>query len=309
MRRWTFTGLLLIALTALILASCTSLPDVGPFVEATTEVRSAVAQAGTTVEEELKRMNGGLESAAGLKKQWLSRIEAMDAMVDYSESLQSIVSASRQGAQSVGTLADGVTQLAGSAGIVVPGSAAVGVGVDTSKNIYREIAVMRAAKSLEEALERSRRPVDEIARKIGQDIADLKVIFQAASDSITGDLEIDHQKGINFRNQLIKRRKALYAIGSAGLTEADKLELTELDRLIVSTNTWYLPLQAKLNEVRTRLSAGEALIATTSDTVSQWGLTYNNLVLALKDRRPVSIQSLTRATVDIRDLIKRIREL
>jgi hypothetical protein len=121
----------------MILVSCTSLPDVGPFVEATTEVRSAVAQAGTTVEEELGRMNGGAESAEDLKTQWATRIEALNAMVDFSESLQSITSASRQGAQSVGALADGVTQLAGAAGIVVPASAAVGVAVEAAQRNKR----------------------------------------------------------------------------------------------------------------------------------------------------------------------------
>jgi len=199
--------------------------------------------------------------------------------------------------------------LAGAAGIVVPASAAVGVAVDAAQVIYREIAVMRAAKSLEEALERSRRPVDEIAKMIGEDIADLKVIFEAASELITGALEFEHQVGLNFRDQLVKRRKTLYAIGSEGLTAEHKRELTELDGLIASTNEWYTPLQTQLDEARTRLSAGEVLIAATSDAIKQWGLAYNNLVLALKDRRPVSTLSLTRAAVDIRDLTKRIREL
>lgn len=309
MRQRIFTGHLFIAFAVLIFASCTSLPDVGPFVEATTEVRSAVAQAGTTVEEELRRMKGGEQSAEDLKAQWSSRVEALNAMVDFSASLQSITSASRQGAQSVAALADGVTQLAGASGIVVPASATVGVAVDAAQVIYREIAVMRAAKSLEEALERSRRPVDEIAKKIGEDIADLKVIFQAASDSITGDLEIEHQVGLNFRDELVNRRKELYALGAVGLTAAQKRELTELDGLIAATNDWYTPFQTQLNEARIRLSAGEVLIATSSDAVKQWGLAYNNLVLALKDRRPVSTMSLTRAAIDIRDLIGRIREL
>jgi hypothetical protein len=309
MRRWNFIWLLPVALSAIYLAGCTSLPDVGPFVESTAGVRSAVAQAGATVAEELKRMKGGEAYAEQLDEQWSTRIDALNAMVDYSESLQSIVSASRQGAQSVGALADSVTQLAGAAGIVVPASAGVGVAVDTAKTIYREIAVMRAAKSLEEALERSRRPVDDIAMKIGQDIADLKDIFQAANDSITGDLEIDHQQGIDFRSRLEKRREALYANGADGLTAAENRELTELNELIASTNDWYVPLQTNLNEARIRLAVGESLIATTSDTVRQWGLAYTNLVLAMKDRRPVNTLSLTRATIDIRDLIKRIREL
>ena len=308
MKTVTARGISFVAFAALALGGCASLPDVGPFVEATTEVRSAVNQAGITVEAELRRMEGGESSADKLKAQWSTRVGALSAMVSYSESLQTIVSAGQQGAQSVEALADSATKLANAAGIAVPVAGAAGQVVEIAKTVYREIALMRAAKSLEEALERSRRPVEEIAAIIGEDIADLKVILQAASDEITGNLEIDHQVGLEFRDALLVRRDALYAIGADRLTAAQKGELMEVDGLIASTNEWYAPLQHQLNEARARLSASESLVDAASAAVRQWGLAYSNLVLAVKERRPVSTQSLAAAAIDIRDLTQRIRE-
>ncbi len=312
MNSWNAPVVVVVTSTVLALGGCTSLPDVGPFVEATTEVRSAVVLAGNTVVDELRRMEDEDSSEQKrwrtLEEQWSTRVQSLDAVVDFSESLQAIVSASQQGAQSVEALADSATQLASAAGLAVPGTVAAATAVDVAKRVYREIAVVRAAKSLEEALDRSRRPVEEIALHVGKDIEDLKDILQAASDKISGDLEIEHQVGIEFRRKLIDRRNALYAIGIDGLTAAQKSELMEVDALIASTDEWHGPMREQLRAATARLLAGEGLIDAAGTAVKQWGLAYNNLVFAVNARRPVSTQSLAAAAADIHDLIQRIRE-
>jgi hypothetical protein len=54
--------------------SCTSLPDVGPFVDATYELKSAVAESGSTVASELQYINdGGTNYADQLTEAWKER--------------------------------------------------------------------------------------------------------------------------------------------------------------------------------------------------------------------------------------------
>src|SRR4029450_792578 len=67
-----------------LLGACTHLPDVGPFVQSTAEVRSAVITAGTVAIEELKYLpeDKGATYAEKLSAQWQSRVRAMDGLVD-----------------------------------------------------------------------------------------------------------------------------------------------------------------------------------------------------------------------------------
>jgi hypothetical protein len=43
--------------------------------------------------------------------------------------------------------------------------------------------------------------------------------------------------------------------------------------------------------------------------MEQWAAAHREVALSLENRRPVSTESLTEAAVELRDLVKRIREL
>ena len=62
---------------------CASVPNVAPFVEATSQYRSAVVAGGSAVDAELRAI-GTKEKAAEFAKEWAVRIQATDALVSYS---------------------------------------------------------------------------------------------------------------------------------------------------------------------------------------------------------------------------------
>jgi hypothetical protein len=292
-----------------LLGACTHLPDVRPFVQSTTEVRSAVITAGSVAVDELKSMPDGATYAEQLSAQWQSRLRAMDGLVDYADALQSIVAAGAQGASSVGALADSVSQLAAAAGIVFPPAGAVVVATDAAKFVYAQIALMRSARALEKALEQSQPAVEHIARTIAKDLADLSAVFQAANAGILLALKKEYNLGLGFRLGLVDERNILYAKGVGAFTAQDRTRLKEINEFIISTNEWYGPYTKHRDDIKRRLSVGQTLFQAAAETVVRWGLAYNNVVLAVQERRPVSTQSLAQAAVDLRDLIQRIRTL
>lgn len=56
-QKWMVPVLILFLLFAGASVSCTSLPNIGPFVDATHELKSAVAASGSTVASELRYIN------------------------------------------------------------------------------------------------------------------------------------------------------------------------------------------------------------------------------------------------------------
>jgi len=290
-------------------AACATPPRVGPFVEATVEVRSAVVTAGSTVEAELKQMDAGENYAVRFHELWGTRVRAMDALVAYADSLQAIASAGEEGQEAVSAVADGVTQLAQAAGIALPAAGTVAVATDTAKFVYQQIALARSARSLEEALVRAQPAVEQIAVHIALDLAAAGEMFEAANTDVVRRIVKENNAGLGFREQLLTEQGEIYARASLELGEDDARQLLEIDDLLASTRTWYEPMQERLAQVEARRRAGTALFAATLDGVSQWGTAHRSLVVAVQERRPVNAASLMQAALEIRELVRRMREL
>jgi len=143
---------------------CASLPDLNQFVASTTDLSSAVIAGGTAVESELVSMEGGEQSAQEFGKAWTVRKNAMIGLVRYADALNAIVQAGRTGANSMGKLADSLTGLATAAGVVLPASGVVSVATDAAKMIYQEIANVRAARSLKNAMGDAQGAIDRISQ-------------------------------------------------------------------------------------------------------------------------------------------------
>ncbi len=239
------------------------MPEVGPFVDATVEMRSAVASSGNAVEAALRQMPGDQNYADNFARQWSTRVQAVDTLVDYAESLHAIVQAGQTGGQAVGALANAVTSLAKGVGVVMPAAGIVSVATDTATFIYSQIALIRAAKSLQEALVHTQPAVERMASIIALDLKNADDILQAALLNLLQQRQIDYQVELGFRNGLMLEQKALYAQGPQALTVQEKARLLEINQFLKSTDTWYAPLQAEQEQRTKQLRTGRALIALT----------------------------------------------
>ena len=289
------------------LTGCASLPNVGPFVDASNQLRSAVATSGTTVEAELRLIPGGAAFADQLEQNWEARNKAFAAMAGYSSSLKAIVDAGHEGAVAAQKVADSVSGLAKAAGLALPGSPeAVAVATDIVKFISAQIALARAARSLDQAMEAAQPAVEAITRRIGADLKDLEEILVAASKANdnairTGD---EFKDLIGYRNQLLRQ------MGTSNPADAATLaQQVQLGQLLESTEAWHSRYLARRKETDTRLRLGRALIQTALQSANDWGMAHGNLIMALKERRPANTDSLIQAAAEIQGLIRKVREL
>jgi hypothetical protein len=289
------------------ITGCAPLPKVGPFVEASNQLRSAVAASGTTVEAELRLMPDGARYADQLEQQWEARNKAFVAMVAYANSLQAIVDAGNEGAASAQKVADSVSGLAAAAGMTLPGAPqAIAVATDAVKFISAQIALVRGAKSLEQALETAQPAVEAITDLVAADLQDLEVIFVAASKANDNAVRTsdEFKDLLGYRVQLVKQ---IGKCDPADTATCDRQ--VQLGQMLQATDVWLSKYLARRKEIDDRLRAGRALIQATLQSARDWGIAHGNLIMALKERRPVNMDSLVQAALEIQNLVRKVREL
>ncbi|HEV8543724.1 MAG TPA: hypothetical protein VGR78_15120 [Verrucomicrobiae bacterium] len=294
------SGILLVAALG-----CAALPSVGPLVDASNQLRSAVETSGAAVETELRLMSGGASQADQLHRQWKARNEAFAALTAYAHSLQDIIAAGESGAATAEKIADSVAALAKGAGVALPGSPeAVSVVTDAAKFISAQIAIARAAKSLEQSLVAAQPAVDEICRLIASDLHDLDDIFVAAATATDDAIRAEYGDVIGYRRRLLKQLS-----GSDPAHPGNEGTQANLAQALQGTDGVYAEYLARRKEIADRLRAGRALIQAAAQSANEWSVAHGNLVTAMKERRPVNVDSLVNAAVEIQKLVNRVREL
>ena len=293
----------LILVFAGLLCGC-QLPDVAPFVDATGQLKAAVASSGAAVEEDLRNMPGGDPQADKLKAAWKVRDQAMAALLRYAQSLDAIVASGKSGSQSAAMVADSVKTLAETIGVGLPGAPAVmAAGTDVAKFIYAQIATVRAANELARALETAQPAVERIADLIRLDMLDLDAIVQAA-DQLTFTSNVsDFNRFSAYRKELSKALESPRDLTNKALRD----ELAELSRLMADSDQRYAAYQARLNAITDRLRASRQLINATGSALDAWTAAHAQLATAARQKKPVKVSALVDAAAELRELIKKVR--
>jgi len=301
-------GLIAILSFLMVPMGCTSLPDVGPFVDATYELKSAVAESGSTVASELRYIDDdGAQYADQLTQAWKARNRAFTAIAAYADSLQAIVASGQKGSEAAGKLADSVKGLADAAGIALPGSpAAIAVATDAIKLIVENINKARAAKSLAEAMARANPAVEEIVRLISADLKDLDELFRLANKMVENKYKSAYNERIGYRKGL---EDFIQKTNVDTASENDLNKLIKVNELLKGTDGWYAEYKQGLEDVSKRLRLGRALIQTADASLNQWVNAHIQVASALQNRQPVNVESLKEATIQIHELIGKVREL
>jgi hypothetical protein len=308
----TFLGMaarISLVLILVLATGCAALPDVSPFATASRQLAGAVKASGTAISEDLHATPDLEAKAKAFDNAWAVRNDLMRAVVAYSDSLVGIVKASGDSREAARSLAEKVGGLAQAVGVIQPGAGpAVDVAADTAAFVWAQIALARAAASLEEALKAAQPAIDRLT-VIKSDSQDLVSIVRGLAEAQRTVLDATYNEAIGYRKDVAARRKTLRAKFSTGLTDAEAVELKRIDDFMAPPNAEvqkYDELKAKID---TREKANRQLIAATRDAIEQWASAHREVAIALQNRRPVSTESLTEAAIELRDLVKRTREL
>jgi len=183
----------------------------------------------------------------------------------------------------------------------------IDVAADTAAFVWAQIALARAAASLEEALHHAQ-PAIERLTVIKSDGRDLVSVVRGIAEAQRTKLGEKYNQTYGYRKELDDRRARLRAKFGT-LTDAELTQLKRLDELMVPVSVEVQKYEEEKAKIDSREKSSLQLIAATRDAMEQWAAAHREVTLNLENRRPVSAESLTDAAVELRGLVKRIREL
>ena len=292
------------ALALAALYGCATPPDAGKLADASVQLRSAIAASGSAVALELDSA-GQVDRAQQFREAWTVPDRAATALADYSEAVAEIVKSGREGGDSARRLADAGFQLATGVGIVVPAAGSVAAGVDVAVFVYQQIALARAANSLEQSLERLQPAVERIADLIGKQLDDAQVILVSSNRIAEQTLRSRYSDETGYLLALRKERLGLYRV--TPLTPSNAERLLQIENVERTVTTKLEPMETELKANAARLKTALQLIAATRQAVSDWAVAHRQMLAAVRDGARVDPQMLVESIVEVRELVRKVR--
>lgn len=292
------------ALAMLAAAGCSTLPDARGLAVSSAQLGSAVAAGGAMAAAELEAA-GQADRAADLRKAWQVPERSVAALARYADALAEVSAAGRDGAASVQRIADAGAALAAGVGLVLPASAAAATGLDVALTVYRQIAAVRAAGALREALERMQPVVERTTETVAAQLDDLSVVLTAANRSAAVRLRAEHADETGYLLALRRERVALYA--RLPLAAADAERLLQIDRVERTVIARLAPMNATLRDSEARLRDSLALVAATRQALADWALAHRQLLHAARAGAGSDPVALVQSVSELRELVQRAR--
>jgi len=321
-RSRAFLGALLLAAAAS--AGC-SLPNLRPFSEATQELRESVHLTQRQVQENLdalarqdaERFKVHAEAFAQI---WKTRLDLLDALLDYSASLASIAEAGEGGGRSVEAVGDSLKQLtaaAGQAGLIAQAA------LDAGGLIYNVIATVRAEKSLRTAVLAADPAIQDIAANLDKDFETLsekvqsRAVLNAAKSFIEERYVKEHGFSNSYRATLVGRMQALRddLAGALKATPLDKARVQEiqssvalLEPLLKSADALFVAKNRDYEAVERNWQAGSALFAGARTGFRRWAAIHRQLASSLQSGSPLNVALLVTTVHDLKALLEEVKK-
>ncbi len=300
------------------LASCAAPPDVGAFAAATGELSQSIRATGTAVGGTLEGMRGSAAATPGdpasrWAEAWKTRTSVMDHLVDYADSLVALHKASVDADDAVKSVAQKLGALATAAGIADPtlgAGSAVAVATDVAAFVWKQIALARGASTMRRSVEAAHPAILRIADVVVADLRDARKIVRGASENLRGRLESDpdYSEAAGFRAQVDKTRLEMFRTPPKDWSAKQVTRLAELDAIGAAADR---TMKSKGDELRALDASEKAqldLIGAAGDAITAWAAAHGRLLAALRDHRPVTLDSLEQAALELRALIKKVRD-
>jgi hypothetical protein len=310
-----------LSITALLVgaAACTSLPDTSGYTAATLQLKQSAVAAGAVMHAELARTAEQIpgdrnratltRAAADFDAAWQVTVESLAAMGRYAESVQELTGAGNHGAQSAQQLSQSVLSLAGAVGIV-PGAAVAGAVVDSFALLNSAVANVRASRSLAASLAAADPIMQDVARRVTGQVDLAEQTFNALISQQQAQADIAFADVHDVDAALRQTEIAAVARAAGGGADSGlQAELTRLRDARALLAPRVAEYQAVRDAVAARERAGRDLFLATKTALQTWADSHDRLVQAVRERRPVSFESLLASSQEVRSLIERWRDL
>ena len=313
--------------SSLFFAGCTALPDTSGYTIATIQVKQAVATTGDVVKEELlsainaEATSADAKSVINFEKVWTVTLRSLDAMVVHAQSIEQIVDAGNKGSESAKAVADSVKNLVDTVKVdTISGSTAkvFELSADTVAFVYGEYSKHVSAKSLEDALDKFGPSITKITVLIQAQIGDARRLFEEQIVAQNLKLETDQKYGswIKRHNELDKLAALATQLLVQGVQNNNTSDIAKAKSMLADLDAASQMIEPRMaayrqekDAIRQREKVGRSIIGSAELAVAAWGSAHQQLVKAVKERKAVSVESLTATITEIRTLIQRWREL
>ena len=206
--------LVVVLLVSALLSSCTSIPDIQPFADATANLATALNKGYGQTENQLATLeaeNAALKVAANaklteLRARWKPTKAAINALVAYTDSLAALAKAGKTGQEAANKLTDSFTGLHNAVSQLLPLPALSPVVLNAFQGIAAVngiIAKMRARRALKEAAEDAAPAVETIAEVLAANFAELENINGAAGTAAADAVEQKYSVVLNYHKTLV----------------------------------------------------------------------------------------------------------
>lgn len=291
-------------LLALLLSAC-AVPNVRPFADATATYRDAIATAGATVADAMRR-GSEPEKAPEAAKLWSARIKAADALVYYAGALSNIVAAYHSAGDSVQRLSDTVGELAA----LVPATGAMGKeAVAIGAVIGRTVLEVKAAHDLARAVEKAHPALAQIAEILKKDLIDLKVLCGNAYADIDQNLINEWRPHKGHYEKLVEAVEKSRSDAATSAFDAPSIgRLKELEALLAAREAEFRRHREARAAVAVQQAAAEEMLDQAVLGTDDWVKTHAEIGEALRANRLPNVALLMSRAQEIKNAVDRIRK-
>ena len=324
MSNLSYSVVIILVLLNWLLAGCTSLPNTSGYTTASIQLKQAVVTTGNVVEQELlsaievKAINIDQNNVNEFQEAWSATNGVLDAMVVHAQSIEQIVDAGKKGEDSARNIANSVEKLVKAIDVAFPAKP----GVDTVVHLYSEYSRYVAGKSLEETLDKSGPIIANISKLVEENLKDAGRLFNLQIEAQVQELDVQfgewntlHDRfsthaleAVKNLESIIKDKEASDIEKAEAMTKM-KDELKFIENGLKMIEPHLAEYKAIKKAILRRKQAGNLIFGAAENAITAWGATHQQLATAVKERKIVSVESLTTTVVEIRSLIQRWREL
>ena len=300
---------------SILAAGCGTLPDAKPFADASSTLAVAVKSSGQALGDSLREAGAASPGdraeydkfVAQFDEAWAARVKAVQAVADYSEAIADVVSAGREGEETVKKVGDSLQTLASAVGIPLAGPA-VGVARDIAESVVKRIAQVRASRKLEDALGQAQPAVDAIAGLLVDDAEKrLKPILRDAHKNLVSSIKSPYTEEENFAQAFAKKRDVLR---QDALKDPKQVPLLgEFERVQAAALASLKERDQKIEQATAAYRARLQLVAGLSSATTAWAGAHRDLAAAVREKRTVTATELAETVVELKELAKKVRAL
>ncbi len=323
--RTSWTRHITLIVSLVVATSCATIPSIAPFSEQTDRMVSGINGGYTASQLQLAAVNE--QQAKALAKAWAPTATALTGVVAYSQALTSVATAGAEGSKAAGNLADALNGLITSFNVAaIPANF-----VEGFKAINAQIAVVRAKRSLHDAVEAAEPAVSLLSMILAEQLKDLSMLHDQTSQNALLNHRanqsamvdyVEAERAAEARVLRILRRILDYQAKGNGATQEDLEAITALDPAAKAANLeareahWmeavkrhqshleayrdrYAEFVRREEELNMSRRVGAATFSKAQIAVQSWAGAHSKLKAALDKKEPPDFSAFFAAVRDV----------